>query len=95
MVGIRPSPGRVTRGTVNNLFSPLSVQGPMARNIPDLALFLDTMAGWDPADPLTYDAPAKWSSFIRASSGALPPSCRPGGRSTSAATLCSDIRNVT
>jgi amidase len=43
---------------VNNLFSPLSVQGPMARNIPDLALFLDTMAGWDPADPLTYDAPA-------------------------------------
>src|SRR4051812_40442702 len=58
VVGLRPSPGRVTRGTVNNLFSPLSVQGPMARNIPDLALFLDTMAGWDPADPLTYDAPA-------------------------------------
>src|SRR3954451_14977547 len=58
VVGLRPSPGRVTRGTVNNLFAPLSVQGPMARNIPDLALFLDTMAGWDPADPLTYDAPA-------------------------------------
>jgi amidase len=30
----------------------------MARNIPDLALFLDTMAGWDIRDPLTYDAPA-------------------------------------
>lgn len=58
VVGIRPSPGRVTRGTVNNIFSTLSVQGPMARNIADLALFLDTMAGWCPADPLTYDAPA-------------------------------------
>ncbi|MDB5413594.1 MAG: gatA 7 [Rubritepida sp.] len=58
VVGLRPSPGRVTRGTVNNLFSTLSVQGPMARNIPDLALFLDTMAGWCATDPLTYDAPA-------------------------------------
>jgi amidase len=28
VVGLRPSPGRVTRGTSNNLFSPLSVQGP-------------------------------------------------------------------
>src|SRR5579871_1014674 len=58
VVGIRPSPGRVTRGTANNLFSPLSVQGPMARNVRDLALFLDTMAGLCPEDPLTLDAPA-------------------------------------
>jgi len=57
VVGIRPSPGRVTRGTVNNLFATLSVQGPMARNVGDLAVFLDTMAGWCPLDPLTYDAP--------------------------------------
>ncbi len=64
VVGIRPSPGRVTRGTSNNLWSPLSVQGPMARNIPDLALFLDTMAGYDPLDPLTFDAPAH--SFTQA-----------------------------
>lgn len=59
VVGIRPSPGRVTRGTSNNLFSPLSVQGPMARNVPDLALILDTMAGYCPLDPMTFDAPAK------------------------------------
>jgi amidase len=59
VVGLRPSPGRVTRGSVNNMFSPLSVQGPMARNVPDLALFLDAMAGWCPLDPLTYDAPAR------------------------------------
>src|SRR5438874_3237669 len=57
-VGIRPSAGRVTRGTSNNLWSPQSVQGPMARNVADLALFLDTMAGFCPLDPLTFDAPA-------------------------------------
>ena len=71
VVGIRPSPGRVTRGTVGNLFSPLSVQGPMARNIPDLALFLDTMAGYCPHDPLTFDAPAE--SFVSALGRAGPP----------------------
>ncbi|WP_137126465.1 amidase [Roseomonas sp. HF4] len=59
VVGLRPSPGRVTRGTEEDLWSTLSVQGPMARNIPDLALFLDAMAGWDLHDPLTYDAPAR------------------------------------
>ena len=71
VVGIRPSPGRVTRGTAANLFSPLSVQGPMARNIPDLALFLDTMAGWCPRDPLTFDAPTV--SFVDALERAAPP----------------------
>ena len=71
VVGIRPTPGRVTRGTVNNLFSPLSVQGPMARNIPDLALFLDTMAGYCPHDPLTSDAPAE--SFVASLARLGPP----------------------
>jgi amidase len=58
VVGLRPSPGRVTRGTSNNLWSPLSVQGPMARTVADLALFLDAMAGHCLHDPLTFDAPA-------------------------------------
>jgi amidase len=58
VVGLRPSPGRVTRGTVSNLWSPLAVQGPMARSVADLALFLDTMAGYCRHDPMTFDAPA-------------------------------------
>jgi amidase len=58
VVGLRPSPGRVTRGTSNNLWAPLSVQGPMARTVADVALFLDAMAGFCPSDPLTFDAPA-------------------------------------
>src|SRR5262249_13988266 len=59
VVGLRPSPGRVTRGTSNNLWSPQSVQGPMARTVSDLALFLDTMVGFCPQDPMTFDAPAQ------------------------------------
>ena len=59
VVGLRPSAGRITRGTSSNLFAPLSVQGPMARNVPDVALFLDTMTGLCPRDPLTFDAPAQ------------------------------------
>src|SRR3954468_9948229 len=58
VVGLRPSPGRVTRGTVPNLWSQLSVQGPMARNVADLALFLDAMAGFCPHHPMTFDAPS-------------------------------------
>ena len=73
IVGLRPSPGRVTRGTVDAMFSPLSVQGPMARTIPDLALFLDTMAGFCPLDPLTFDTPR--ISFSEAVTNARPP-CR-------------------
>ena len=59
VVGLRPSAGRVTRGTPNNLFAPLSVQGPMARTVGDVALFLDTMAGLCPRDPLTFEAPSR------------------------------------
>src|SRR5262249_49756132 len=51
VVGLRPSAGRVTRGTPNNLFAPLSVQGPMARTVADVALFLDTMVGLCACDP--------------------------------------------
>jgi amidase len=39
-------------------FQTLSVEGPMARDVRDLALLLDAQAGFDPRDPLSYDAPA-------------------------------------
>ena len=71
VVGLRPSPGRVTRGTVNTMFSPLSVQGPMARTVEDVALFLDTMAGFCPLDPMTFDAPSM--SFSESIRKAAPP----------------------
>lgn len=65
-VALRSSPGRVTRGAPNGLWSAQAVHGPMARNVPDLALFLDAMAGPCAHDPLTYDAPAgAYSETIR------------------------------
>jgi amidase len=69
VVGMRPSPGRVTRGTIDNLFSVSSVEGPMARDVPDLALFLDAIAGRDDRDPLTIHPPAR--SFFETTMEAL------------------------
>ena len=57
VVGLRPSPGRVPRGPGVSPFQTLTVGGPMARDVRDLALFLDAQAGFDPRDPLTFDAP--------------------------------------
>jgi len=53
VVGIRPSPGRVP--TENGSWSPLSVSGPMARNVADVALFFDAISGPDAHSPLSLD----------------------------------------
>ncbi len=58
IVGMRPSPGRAGGGSKDYAFSGDGVQGPMARTVADCALFLDAMAGVDPRQPLTFDAPA-------------------------------------
>src|SRR5579872_6313460 len=53
IVGMRPSIGRVAHTPAAKIDRNLGVQGPMARNIEDLALFLDAMSGEHPADPLS------------------------------------------
>ena len=53
VVGFRPSPGRVSRGSGS--WSPLSVSGPMGRSVTDAALLLSVIAGPDPRDPLSID----------------------------------------
>lgn len=58
VVGLRPSPGRVPHGPGAYSFYDMSVNGPMARNVGDLALFLDAMAGQVLGDPLSTPAPA-------------------------------------
>jgi amidase len=57
VVGLRPSPGRVARSRLRLPFDDLWVQGPMARNVGDVALMLDAMAGAHPEDPLSIPAP--------------------------------------
>jgi amidase len=59
VVGLRPSPGRVPSAPRELPFDKLSVEGPMARNVADVALLLDAMAVHNPADPLSYPAPAE------------------------------------
>lgn len=58
VVGMRPSPGRVAHGPEKLPFSVLNVDGPMARNVGDLALMLDAMAGQHPEDPISLPRPA-------------------------------------
>jgi len=55
IVGLRPSPGRVAADS-NAAFMIEGNEGPMARSVRDCALFLDTMAGFDPASPISYPA---------------------------------------
>lgn len=58
IVGMRPSPGRVSSGPSANPYATLGVEGPMARDVDDLAMFFDAMCGYDPREPLSLDAPA-------------------------------------
>jgi len=53
VVGLRPTIGTVAHGPTNLPFNDLSVDGPMARNVEDVSIFLDTMSGLDPRDPLS------------------------------------------
>ena len=53
---MRPSIGRVAHTPVAKIDRNLGVQGPMARNVEDLALLLDAMSGEHPADPLSLPA---------------------------------------
>jgi amidase len=57
VVGLRPSPGRVPAWPIPMAWSPLSVEGPMARTVEDLALFLSALAGPDLRAPLALDEP--------------------------------------
>lgn len=57
VVGLRPSAGVVPRGDGLPAFDSLWVDGPMARNVSDLALMLDAMAAPSPHDPLSRPVP--------------------------------------
>ena len=65
IVGLRPSIGRVAHTPVAAIDRNLGVQGPMARNVEDLALLLDAMSGEHPAIAVAAGA-AEFVSFGRA-----------------------------
>jgi amidase len=64
VVGLRPSPGRVPVWPTGDPWSPMSLVGPMARTVRDLALLLDAMAGPDDRSPLSLETPDRSFSSV-------------------------------
>ena len=71
IVGMRPSPGRVASSVHNKVDSTLGVEGPMARNVEDLALLFDAMIGEEPADPISL--PSDGTSYLKAARSGWKP----------------------
>jgi amidase len=57
VVGLRTSPGRVPVWPRELAWTTLSVQGPMARTVADVALLLSAIAGPDPRSPIAIAEP--------------------------------------
>jgi amidase len=57
VVGLRPTPGRVPTWPTETAWSMLSVQGPMARTVADVALLLSVLAGPTDLSPIALDEP--------------------------------------
>ena len=74
VVGFRPSPGRIAHGPAGSGAcpqdllevpgQPFLVAGPMARNVPDVALMLEAMVGHHPSDPISL--PRARESYVEA-----------------------------
>jgi len=57
VAGFRPSPGRVPSWPTPAAWFTLSVQGPMARTVQDVALIMTAIAGPDPRSPIAIAEP--------------------------------------
>ena len=64
VVGMRPSPGRVAASVYGKIDSTLGLEGPMARNVSDLALLFDAMVGAEAGDPLSLPRDDNYSYAI-------------------------------
>lgn len=69
IVGMRPTPGLVSRGGVwGGWPSRVGSLGPMTRTVTDMAKLLDVMVGYDPEDPVTAlgfgQAPPTYTKFL-------------------------------
>lgn len=69
IVGLKPSFGRIPYHPNADYWAARSHQGPMTRTVRDAALLLSAMAGPDPCDPLTIDAPP--DDYVAACDGDL------------------------
>lgn len=53
LVGVRVTPGLISRAGMSSLVTPQDTAGPMTRTVADAARLLDVMVGFDPADDYT------------------------------------------
>lgn len=56
LVGLRCTPGTISRYGLSPLLVPQDTPGPMCRTVTDVALMLDVLAGFDERDPYTATA---------------------------------------
>lgn len=63
VVGLKPTVGRTSRYGVVPISDTQDTVGPITRTVADAALMLDVIAGHDPKDEKTQDAPAQTRSF--------------------------------
>ena len=67
ITGIKPTYGRCSRWGVVAFASSLDQAGPMARSVEDCAIMLGAMAGFDPKDSTSIDAPVPdWADALDA-----------------------------
>ena len=67
VVGLRPSPGRIPKVPTEQAWDTLSVYGPMARDVSDVALLLSVMAGADVRDPICIsESPDQFAGSLSA-----------------------------
>ncbi len=61
--GLRPSQGRVPMWpTLDSYVAQLGTEGPMGRTVRDVAMMLETQAGFDPRSPLSIAEKFQWSA---------------------------------
>jgi amidase len=84
VVGLRPSPGLVPTHPVDWVWDTLSVSGPMARSVEDVARMLQVIAGSSACAPL--GANLRGRDFVAAATSALPAGTR--------VAYCGDIANI-
>lgn len=68
--GIKPTYGRCSRWGIVAFASSLDQAGPMARDVRDCAIMLETMAGFDPKDSTSLDLPVPtWEASLSGDMG--------------------------
>ncbi len=72
LVGVRVTPGLISRTGMSSLVTPQDTSGPMTRTVTDAAILLDAMVGYDSADPYTsaFVVGGRQASYANALDGA-------------------------